>query len=115
MVFVSWCLFGLDFDLIGFNFYWVEGFGDFECLNFEVLIEGINFEDFIVNFEFDNIYYVIVVIDGEEQLESDFWILEVDSEVGFFYRVFFRLGGLMRYFWVGDFDGDGEYDFVLDC
>lgn len=112
--FVSWRLLGLDPDSIGFNLYRAEGSGDFERLNSEVLTEGTNFEDSTVNLESDNTYYVTAVIDGEEQPESDSWTLEADSEVGPLYRVPLRPGGPMRYLWVGDLDGDGEYDFVLD-
>ncbi|KAF9889634.1 hypothetical protein FE257_007142 [Aspergillus nanangensis] len=112
--FISWRVLGLDPDDLGFNLYRVTGSGDPEVLNADVLTGGSNFVDSTADLTQDNTYYVTTVVDGTESEASESWTLAADTEVGPLFRVPIQAGGAIRYIWVGDLDGDGEYDFVVD-
>ncbi|KAF7557468.1 hypothetical protein G7Z17_g734 [Cylindrodendrum hubeiense] len=113
-VLVGWRLLGLDPKDIGFNVYRATGSDKPTRLNSEVLISGTNFLDSEANLEESNTYHVRPVVNGREQGASGKFNLPADSEQGPVVRVPLRPGGQIRYVWVGDLDGDGEYDFVLD-
>lgn len=112
--FVSWRLLGLEPDSIGFNLYRATGSGTFKRLNSNVLTGGTNYVDSTIDFSKDNTYYVTAVVEGKEQPKSDSWTLAANSEAEPLFRVPIKSGGPIRYLWVGDIDGDEEYDFVLD-
>ncbi|KAE8153582.1 hypothetical protein BDV25DRAFT_127096 [Aspergillus avenaceus] len=113
-ILVSWRLLGLDPDGIGFNVYRASGNGDAEKLNGEVLTKGTNFVDDDANSEADNTYHVRTVVDGEEGDKSGSFTLSGDHEVEPVIRIPLEDTGNIKYAWVGDLDGDGEYDYVVD-
>ncbi|KAH7166585.1 hypothetical protein EDB81DRAFT_839088 [Dactylonectria macrodidyma] len=82
-------------------------------LNSKVLKGGTNHMDETADFTKDNTYDVVPVVDGREQEESESWTLKADTDVEPLFRIPIRSGGPIRYLWVGDFDGDGEFDFIL--
>ncbi|KAH7127591.1 hypothetical protein EDB81DRAFT_907927 [Dactylonectria macrodidyma] len=113
-VLVSWRLLGLDPDDIAFNVYRAAGTGKATRLNDEPLTGGTNLVDSDADLELSNTYHVRPVVKGKEQDASGKFVLSADHAQEPVVRVPIRSGGQIRYVWVGDLDGDGEYDFVLD-
>ncbi|MDO0938117.1 hypothetical protein QQY66_42730 [Streptomyces sp. DG2A-72] len=113
-VLVSWRLLGLDPDGIGFNVYRSTAGGQEVKLNSAVLTQGTNFTDSTADLTRSNSYRVRPVIDGAEQSPSGAFTLTANHAVEPALRVPLRAGGPVKFVWVGDLDGDGEYDFVLD-
>lgn len=113
-VLVSWRLLGLDDEDIGFNVYRASDGGDGEKLNSEILTNGTNFIDSSADIEVENVYYVRAVVGDEEGDSSGSFTLPSDNVLEPVVRVPVEDSGVIRYVWVGDLDGDGEYDFVVD-
>ncbi|GAB2608822.1 rhamnogalacturonan lyase [Streptomyces capparidis] len=113
-VLVSWRLLGLDPDGIGFNVYRSTAGGQEVKLNSAVLTGGTNFTDSTADLTRSNTYRVRPVINGAEQPPSGAFTLTANHAVEPAVRVPLRAGGPVKFVWVGDLDGDGEYDFVLD-
>lgn len=113
-VLVSWRLLGLDPDGIGFNVYRSVGGGGEVQLNSSVLTGGTNFVDSSANLSQSNTYRVRPVVGGVEQAPSAPFTLSANHASEPVVRVPLRNGGPVKFVWVGDLDGDGEYDYVLD-
>ena len=113
-VLVSWRLLGLDPAGIGFNVYRSTGGGAAVKLNPSVLTGGTNYTDTTANLGQSNAYQVRPVIDGVEQAPSGAFTLTANHATEPVVRVPLRAGGAVKFVWVGDLDGDGEYDYVLD-
>lgn len=113
-VFISWRLLALDPANIGFNVYRKTNNGSAVKLNSSVLTGGTNFQDTTADLTKNNSYYVRPVISGTEQSASASFLLKANSPTGPYLTVPLQNGGEIRNVWVGDFDGDGEYDFLLD-
>jgi hypothetical protein len=113
-VLVSWRLLGLDPDGIGFNVYRSAAGGPEVKLNSSVLTGGTNYVDSTANLAQANTYRVRPVIDGAEQPPSGAFTLTANHATEPVVRVPLRAGGPVKFVWVGDLDGDGEYDYVLD-
>ncbi|GIE99226.1 carbohydrate-binding protein [Paractinoplanes rishiriensis] len=111
---VSWRLLGLDPDGIGFNVYRSAAGGAEVKLNSSVLTGGTNFTDSTANFAQANTYRVRPVVGGAEQAPSGAFTLKANNAVEPVVRVPLRAGGAVKFVWVGDLDGDGEYDYVVD-
>jgi rhamnogalacturonan endolyase len=113
-VLVSWRLLGLDPAGIGFNVYRSTGGAAEVRLNSTVLTGGTNYVDSTANLAQANTYRVHPVIDGAEQAPSGAFTLTANHATEPVVRVPLRAGGPVKFVWVGDLDGDGEYDYVLD-
>ncbi|MEV7144737.1 hypothetical protein [Streptomyces tauricus] len=114
-VLVSWRLLGLDPAGIGFNVYRSTGkAGAYERLNTEVLTKGTNFTDTTADLTADNSYQVRPVVDGREQEPGAPFALTADHAREPVVRVPLRDGAQIKFTWVGDLDGDGEYDYIVD-
>lgn len=113
-VLVSWRLLGLDPDGIGFNVYRSTAGGQELKLNSAVLTGGTNFTDSTADLTRSNSYRVRPVVGGAEQPPSGAFTLTANHAVEPVVRVPLRSGGPVKFVWVGDLDGDGEYDYVLD-
>jgi hypothetical protein len=113
-VFVSWRLLGLDPDNIAFNLYRAAGSGSPVRLNSAALTGGTNFVDRTANLGQRNTYTVRPVVNGREEAVGEAFTLAANNAVEPVVRVPIRGGGPIKFVWVGDLDGDGEYDFVLD-
>ncbi|MCC8250444.1 rhamnogalacturonan lyase family protein [Saccharothrix luteola] len=113
-VLVSWRLLGLDPSGIGFNVYRSTDGGAEVKLNSSVLTGGTNFTDATANATRANSYRVRPVVNGVEQAPSGAFALAANRAVEPVVRVPLRAGGAVKFLWVGDLDGDGEYDYVLD-
>ncbi|WP_430781514.1 cellulose binding domain-containing protein [Actinoplanes sp. G11-F43] len=111
---VSWRLLGLDPDGIGFNVYRSAGGGTPVKLNATVLTGGTNYTDTTANLGQATSYHVRPVVNGVEQTASSAFTLKANNATEPVLRVPIRPGGAVKFLWVGDLDGDGEYDYVLD-
>lgn len=111
-VFISWRLLGLDPTGIGFNVYRGS-----TKLNASVLTGGTNFTDTGANLSAANAYTVRPVIGGVEQAASGAFTLRANAATEPLVRVPLGAppsGYTTKFIWVGDLDGDGEYDYVID-
>jgi rhamnogalacturonan endolyase len=113
-VLVSWRLLGLDPDGIGFNVYRSTAGGAEVKLNPNVLTGGTNYVDTTANLGQASSYRVRPVVGGVEQAASGAFTLTANHATEPVVRVPLRAGGAVKFLWVGDLDGDGEYDYVLD-
>ncbi|KAL2798694.1 hypothetical protein BJX66DRAFT_333724 [Aspergillus keveii] len=115
-ILVTWRLLGLDSEDITFNVYRSAGDGDAELLNDEPLTSstGTNYLDSTADPSQANTYFVRPILDDEEQEASGTFTLPADNTVEPAIRIPIRDSGPFKYVWVGDLDGDGEYDFVID-
>ncbi|KAK1706569.1 hypothetical protein BDP67DRAFT_547964 [Colletotrichum lupini] len=112
-ILVTWRLLGLDPSGIGFNVYRDTATSPTK-LNDKILTSGTNFLDFTANPDEINTYFVRPVIDGKEQDARGSFSLPAKNAVEPVVRVPIRSGGAVKFVWVGDLDGDGEWDYVLD-
>lgn len=81
------------------------------------LTGGTNYTDGTVNFGVANVSHVRAVINGVEQAPSAAFTLKANTADEPVIRV--PLSNPLpdyytKFVWVGDLDGDGEYDFVID-
>ncbi len=119
-VFVSWRLLGLDPQGIGFNVYRATGTGAPVKLNAALLIGGTNFTDTNAPGSGSGTYRYTVrpVVNGVEQAASAPYDLRIAGPVEPILRVPLAAlpgeGYYSKFVWVGDLDGDGEYDYVVD-
>ncbi|MCT2591550.1 hypothetical protein LHJ74_16870 [Streptomyces sp. N2-109] len=112
-VFVSWRLLGLDPEDIGFHVERATGDGDWKRINDDVLTGGTNFEDSEADLSEENRYRVVPVVDGEVQEPSGAFTLDADHAEEPVVRVPLRDGDQIKFSWVGDLTGDGEYDYLV--
>ncbi|UQC74938.1 uncharacterized protein CLUP02_01591 [Colletotrichum lupini] len=112
-ILVTWRLLGLDPSGIGFNVYRDTATSPTK-LNDKILTSGTNFLDFTANPDEINTYFVRPVIDGKEQDARGSFSLPAKNAVEPVVRIPIRSGGAVKFVWVGDLDGDGEWDYVLD-
>lgn len=112
-VFVSWRLLALDPAGIGFNIYRSTAGGAEVKLNDAVLTAGTNFTDKTADLTKDNAYYVKPVISDKEQAASAGYTLVANTASEPAFVVPIQSGGEIGNVWVGDFDGDHEYDFLV--
>ena len=117
-IFVSWRLLGLDPAGIGFNLYRSANGGTYAKLNSSVLTGGTCYTDTSPNLTVSNAYYVKPVIGGVEQAASGSFTLSANHATEPIVRIPLHAvpgsGYYTKFVWVGDLDGDGEYDFVID-
>ena len=124
--FISWRLLGLDPAGIGFSLYRSAAGGAAVKLNGSVLTGGTCYTDTTGNFAQDNVYYVKPVIDGIEQAASGSYTVSSTAKCArckantavepcIVVPLNTPASGYTTHFvWVGDLDGDGEYDYVID-
>jgi rhamnogalacturonan endolyase len=113
-VLVSWRSLGLDPDGLGFNVYRSTDGGEYTRLNGDVLLEGTNFVDTTADTSKDNSYRVRPVLGGQEEQPSRAFTLPAGNAVEPAVRIPLEAGGPIKFLWVGDLDGDGAYDYVID-
>lgn len=113
-VFISWRLLGLDPAGTGFNIYRSANGGGAVKLNSSVLTAGTNYTDNTANLTQSNAYYVRPVINGAEQTASIAYTLVANAADKPCFTIPLRAGSSIHFVWVGDLDGDGEYDYVVD-
>ena len=99
---------------IGFNIYRSANGGAAVKLNAAVLTAGTNYTDNAANLTQRNAYYVRPVVNGSEQAPSLAYTLIANAGDKPCFTVPLRAGTTIHFVWVGDLDGDGEYDYVVD-
>ena len=112
-VFVSWRLLASDETDIGFNLYRVTD-GKTVKLNDEALTKGTNFTDSTADLTKDNSYYVTTVYNGVETATDGIYTMLANKGSGSYITVPIKEGGNVHFVWVGDFNGDGAYDYLID-
>ncbi|MFD0475701.1 hypothetical protein ACFQ0B_51420 [Nonomuraea thailandensis] len=113
-VLVSWRLLGLDPERLGFDVERSTDGGPYRRLNRGVLTGGTNYVDATADLSRTNRYRVRPVLDRRPQAPSRAFTLTAGHAVEPVVRVPLRPGGRIKFVWVGDLDGDGAYDYVLD-
>src|SRR5882672_7461343 len=115
--YLSWRLLATDPTDIGFNIYRSANGGAGVKLNLAGVISNTtDFLDTTANFALSNAWYVAPVIGGIEQAPSASFGLAANSPVRQYLSIPLVVPGPyspydVKFCWVGDFDGDGEYDF----
>jgi len=114
-VFISWRLLGLDPAGIQFNLYRSANGAEPVKLNGTPLSDGCNDTDSTANLAQPNAYHVRPVIGGVEQAASAAYTLAANATVEQLIRIPLKAphDRKVHHCWVGDFDGDGEYEFVV--
>lgn len=80
----------------------------------EVLSKGTDFQDVDPELGENNTYFVRAVVDGNEGSDSGSYTIAANNDAEPVVRISLRSGGTIKFVWVGDLDGDGEYDYVID-
>ena len=118
-VFVSWRLLANDEPDIGFNVYRRTG-NETVKLNGTPLTGGTNFTDKTADLTKDNTYFVTTVYNGIETPTDGEFTLKAGSSIytkgnnGAAQVIPIRAGGTIHFVWVGDFNRDGKYDYLVD-
>jgi rhamnogalacturonan endolyase len=113
---VSWRLLGLDPAAIAFNLYRSTDKGPWVKLNSAPISVTTDYLDKTADFAKANSYRVCAVVDGAEQEPSGAYTLPANTPGDhpyFSIPIIHRKGMMARHGWVGDLDGDGEYEFVI--
>jgi hypothetical protein len=115
-VFVSWRLLGTEPSDLAFNVYRAYGTAAPTKLNGSPLTAGTNYEDSGVNFTEPVAYAVRAVAGGVEQPPSAAFTLPANAPTRSYLSIPLRDAGdsYVHFVWVGDLDGDGEFDYVVD-
>lgn len=114
-VFISWRILGTEPDDIAFNLYRKTDHAKAIKLNQTPVTKGTNFTDVGANLNLDNRYFVRSLINGQEQEESNAYLLKAQSPIQQYINIPLKtpVGYAPNDASVGDLDGDGEYDLVL--
>ena len=118
-VFISWRSLANDEPDIGFNIYRKTD-GENVRLNQEPITGGTNFVDGTADLSKDNTYYVTTVYNNVETPTDGEFTLKPGTSVytknnsGAAQIIPINPGGLIHFVWVGDFNQDGAYDFLVD-
>ncbi|MBQ8724524.1 MAG: hypothetical protein IJY74_02480, partial [Oscillospiraceae bacterium] len=112
-IFVSWRLLASDESDIGFNVYRTTD-GETVKVNGEVLTGGTNFTDTTADLTKENTYTVKTVYNGVERDSDGSFTVPANKGAGAYVTVPIKDGGTVHFVWVGDFNGDGAYDYLID-
>ncbi|MBQ9957025.1 MAG: RICIN domain-containing protein [Ruminococcus sp.] len=111
--YVSWRLLASDEPDMGFNVYRTTD-GTTVKVNSEVITGGTNYTDKTADLTKDNTYTVKTVYNGVEKESDGSFTLKANKGSGAYYTVPIKDGGTVHFVWVGDFNGDGAYDYLID-
>ena len=111
---VSWRSLATDESDLGFNVYRTTD-GKTVKLNQTVLTKGTNFTDGTADFSKANTYSVKKVLNGVELGTNGSYTMPANKGIGAYVTVPVpNITSTVHFVWVGDFDGDGAYDYLLD-
>ena|GEM_PF-1077587 len=112
---VSWRLLGFEPQDLPFNLYRSVGGGAAQKLNAQPLTGGTNFIDTTANPSVPNSYFVRPVINGVELAAGVPYTLPANAPVRPYLTFPLQPAPdtYVHLIWVGDLDGDGEYDFIV--
>lgn len=114
-VFVSWRLLGIEPADTAFNLYRSSGGAPAQKLNPLPLTAGTNFTDSTANLTVTNAYSVRPVISGVELAASPAFTLPANAPIRQFLSLPLQAAPdtYVHLIWVGDLNGDGEFDFIV--
>ncbi len=119
--YVGWRLLATDPVDVGFNLYRSTSGGAGVKLNSQPHTNTTDFVDTTANFALSNAWYVVPVIGGVEQTPSAASGQPANSPVRQYLPLPLHavIGGAappydVKFCWVGDLDGDGEFDYLVD-
>lgn len=117
--YIGWRLLATDPSDIGFNLYRSANGAAGVKLNSLPLTNTTDYLDTGANFTVSNAWYVVPVTNGVEGAPSLAYGLAANSPVRQYVPIPLVSPGPfapydVKFGWVGDFDGDGEYDFLFD-
>ena len=118
--YIGWRLLATDPSAVGFNVYRsVNGAAGVKINLSGVISNTTDFLDTGANFTISNAWYVRPVISGVEQAPSATYGLAANSPVRQYLSIPLVNPGPVgpydvKFSWFGDFDGDGEYDYLVD-
>lgn len=119
-IFVSWRLLDTDPGGGSYNLYRIGGDGVVEKLNDDPISGVTNFEDTTADLKNKNSYYVEAVSSGADSMAVDDIAALAESglatvaAVDPYIAIDLRDGPEIHFVWVGDLDGDGANDYVVD-
>ena len=113
-VLVSWRSLGLDPKFLAFDVERSTNAGPFRKLNEKLLTGGTNFVDTSADLSKTNAYRVRPALGLLKFRASPAFNLPANHAVEPIVRIPLRAGPPVKFVWVGDLDGDGAYDYVLD-
>lgn len=112
--FVSWRSLATDDPELGFNVYRTTD-GNTVKLNENPLFGGTNFLDSTADFSKSNVYFVRKVLNGIELKTKGKFTMPAGKAIGPYITIpVSQISSTVHFVWVGDLDGDGAYDYVLD-
>ena len=110
--FISWRFLASDESDIGFNVYRTTD-GVTKRVNDTTLYGGTNYTDTSADLTKNNTYFVKTVYNGKEwDTEGDYTLAANSPALAITIPI--KEGGNIHFVWVGDFNGDGKYDYLLD-
>lgn len=111
-VFVSWRSLATDTPDMAFNVYRTTD-GKTMKLNEKPLTGGTNFTDTTADLKKQNTYFVKSVVNGKEiDTDGNFTLAANSTAQAQILNI--KEGGTIHFVWVGDFNGDGAYDYLVD-
>lgn len=120
-VYIGWRLLATDPEGCGFNVYRVANGGAAVKLNASPLTNTTDYVDSGATLSQSNAWYVRMITNGVELVAGPAWGLAANVPTRKYFAVPLQAvtGGAyppydVKFCWVGDFDGDGEYDFLVD-
>lgn len=118
-VYVGWRLLATDPQDIAFNIYKSVNGGAGVKQNGAPIANTTDYTNNVVNFGLSNAWYVVPVLGGVEQPPSAPFGLPAGTPTRQYIPIPLVNPGPyppydVKFCWVGDFDGDGEYDFLVD-
>lgn len=111
--FISWRSLAADDAKLGFNVYRTTD-GKTTKLNGTVLTAGTDYTDATADFTKANTYFVKKVLNGAEAETKGSYTMPANKAAGAYITVPIDSGSTVHFVWVGDLNGDGSYDYVLD-
>src|ERR1039457_118206 len=118
--YVSWRLLATDPDNTGFNVLRSANGATPAQINSALITNTTDFLDTTATLTVSNAWFLQPIFNGATQALSAPWGLAANSAVKQYFSVpLHATGGAaapydVKFCWVGDIDGDGEYDFVVD-
>ena len=111
---VSWRSLATDDSKLGFNVYRTTD-GKTAKLNGDVITKSTNFVDSKVDFSKANTYFVKKVLNGVEVETKGSYTMPANKAAGPFITIpVSKITGDVHFVWVGDLDGDGSLDYLVD-
>ena len=114
-VYISWRLLGTDPDNISFNIYRSTGGATAVKLNTAAITVTTDYSDSGVDTTKSNSWFVKPVVNGTEQAQSSAFTLAANAGKKSYISLPLQslTGYAALHVYVGDLDGDGEYDYVV--